>query len=61
MSVLLPTVAAGYSFLYGVRYAHNIYPLANACFLWIAVSAIVGSFVFDTTSVASRAGPAVKS
>lgn len=24
--------------LYGIRYAHNIYPLANAFFLWLAAN-----------------------
>lgn len=46
VSTLLPTLAAAFSLLYGIRYAHNIYPLANACFLWLAANnsqALVGA------------------
>jgi hypothetical protein len=52
LSVSLPKAFAGYSFLYGIRYTHNIYPLANACFLWIFVSASVGCTVVDGDSFA---------
>lgn len=38
VSTFLPSICAGYGILYGIRYAHNIYPLANAFFLWLAAN-----------------------
>lgn len=38
MSVLLPTLAAGYALLYGIRYTYHIYALTNLNFLWLAVN-----------------------
>lgn len=38
--------AALFGLLYGIRYAHNVYPLTNAFFLWLAAhhsSALVGA------------------
>lgn len=46
VSLLLPSLAAAFSLLYGIRYAHHIYPLANAFFLWLAANnsqALVGA------------------
>lgn len=46
VSTALPGVTAAFSLLYGIRYAHNIYPLVNALNLWLAAnnsSAIVGT------------------
>jgi len=42
----LAWAAALFGLLYGIRYAHNIYPLTNAFFLWLASrhsSALVGA------------------
>lgn len=36
---VLPTIAAAYGILYGIRYTHNIFPLSNLLFLWLAVLA----------------------
>jgi glycosylphosphatidylinositol deacylase len=44
-TTLLPTVTAAYGLLYGIRYTHDIFPLANVFYLWLAAmssEAIVG-------------------
>ncbi|KAI5475779.1 glycosylphosphatidylinositol deacylase [Pseudohyphozyma bogoriensis] len=46
VSVLLPTAFALYSILYGIRYAHSIFPLANSLSIFLAVNnaeALVGA------------------
>ncbi|KAM0788807.1 hypothetical protein ACM66B_002894 [Microbotryomycetes sp. NB124-2] len=46
VSVALPLITAGFALLWGIRYAHNIYPLANALSLWLAANnstALVGA------------------
>ncbi|SCZ99080.1 BZ3500_MvSof-1268-A1-R1_Chr7-1g09385 [Microbotryum saponariae] len=36
VSIALPLIAAGFALLYGIRWTYNIYPLANAFFLWLS-------------------------
>ncbi|KAM0751220.1 PGAP1-domain-containing protein [Meredithblackwellia eburnea MCA 4105] len=36
VSSALPTLCAAYGFVYGIRYAHHIYPFTNSFFLWLA-------------------------
>ncbi|KAK4057876.1 GPI inositol deacylase [Microbotryomycetes sp. JL221] len=46
ISVALPVITAGFSLLWGIRYAHNIFPLANVLSLWLAANnsqALVGA------------------
>lgn len=38
VSTVLATTTAAFALLYGVRYTHNIYPLTNALFLWLAAN-----------------------
>ncbi|KAL8277966.1 hypothetical protein RQP46_009598 [Phenoliferia psychrophenolica] len=38
VSTALASICAGYGILYGIRYAHNIFPLTNAFFLWLAAN-----------------------
>ncbi|KAK4055661.1 GPI inositol deacylase [Microbotryomycetes sp. JL201] len=46
VSVALPLVTGGFALLWGIRYAHSVYPLANAMSLWLAANnstALVGA------------------
>lgn len=68
---IISTLAAGYALLYGVRYAHNMYPLANLLLLWLAVNsgsgtsslvgAVVGSGVKRRSSLIRKVASATTS
>ncbi|GAA5855735.1 hypothetical protein JCM8547_001663 [Rhodosporidiobolus lusitaniae] len=53
---LLLSAPALYSFIYGIRSAHRLYPLANLAMLWLA--ARTSRSVFSSTSPAAEGGAA---
>lgn len=36
---MVPAIAGFYGIFYGIRYTHNIFPVSNLLFLWLAVLA----------------------